>query len=315
MAEICEGDLVRVGVDIGGTDTKIGLVNAAQQLVAFSSAPTHAERPAAEVLADIAQRIRDLLSKQNVRWPQCQGVGFGVPGTVNPKLGLVPYSNNLGWADVPFIETLKPYLPTPIRIANDADCAALGELAAGAGKGFRNIVMVTLGTGVGGGVILDGRLLHGSELGHMVLVENGELCTCGRRGCLEAYASATALKRDVRRITGFDMEPKAIFEAAASGDSTAKKIVDFYIHRLGEGIVNIVNLFRPQILLLGGGLSHQGETLLKPIREMVGRSCFGGAKAGLPEIRVAPLGNRAGMIGAASLFQDLQKPIWPNQNG
>lgn len=302
MAALCDGDLIRVGVDIGGTDTKIGLVNTAQQLVAFSSAPTYAERPAAEVLADIGQRVQNLLSEQNIGWSQCLGVGFGIPGTVNPKLGFVPYSNNLGWADVPLIEMLKPYLPVPIRIANDADCAALGEMAAGAGKGYQNIVMVTLGTGVGGGVIVDGKLLHGSELGHMVLVENGEPCTCGRRGCLEAYASASALKRDARRIAGLDMEPKAIFEAAASGDPTAQKIIDSYIRRLGEGIVNIVNLFRPQILLLGGGLSHQGESLLRPIREMMENSCFGGIKAGLPEIKVASLGNQAGMIGAASLL-------------
>jgi len=302
MKDLCKTGPIRVGVDIGGTDTKIGLVDADQQLIVSVSFPTHAECPVAEVLMDIGQRVQDLLSNWEIGPEQCRGVGFGVPGTVEPQSGIVSYSNNLGWKDVAFVETLKPYLPMPIRIANDADCAALGEMAAGAGKGYRDLVMVTLGTGVGGGVILDGKLLDASEPGHMVIIENGEPCTCGRRGCLEAYVSATALKRDAKRAVGIDMEPKAIFEAAEAGDPALKQVVDIYIYRLGIGIVNIVNLFRPQILLLGGGLSHQGETLLRPIREMVRSSCFGSDEAKVPEIKTASLGNQAGMIGAASLF-------------
>jgi len=302
MKNIYEVGPIRVGVDIGGTDTKIGMVDADEQLIVSVSFPTHAERPASEVLMDIGQRVQALLCSQDIGPERCQGVGFGVPGIVDSLLGIVPYSNNLGWRDVSFIETLRPYLPMPIRIANDADCAALGEMAAGAGKGYRDLVMVTLGTGVGGGVILDGNLLNASEPGHMVIIENGEPCTCGRKGCLEAYASATALKRDAKRAIGIDMEPKAIFEAAMAGDSALRQVVDTYIRRLGVGIVNVVNLFHPQILLLGGGLSHQGEALLQPIREMVQRGCFGGVTAKVPEIRLASLGNQAGIIGAATLF-------------
>lgn len=167
--------------------------------------------------------------------------------------------------------------------------------------------MLTLGTGVGGGIILDGKIYEGkgvggSELGHMVIVEDGEPCTCGRRGCMEAYASATALIREGKRAVGKTLTPEEIFEGAEKGDAVLKEVVDLYIRRLGTGIVNIINIFRPQLVLLSGGVSAQGENLLKPLREIVAKSCFGGDKGELPEIEQAPLGNEAGMIGAASLI-------------
>ncbi len=167
--------------------------------------------------------------------------------------------------------------------------------------------MLTLGTGVGGGIILDGNIftgkaVGGSELGHIVIVEDGEPCTCGRKGCLEAYASATALVRDAKRATGKDLTPQEIFDAAQNGDDALKEIVDLYIRRLGIGIVNFVNIFRPQLVLLGGGLSAQGKTLTAPLYEMMKEGCFGKEKSELPEIAIAALGNRAGMIGAASLI-------------
>lgn len=165
--------------------------------------------------------------------------------------------------------------------------------------------MLTLGTGVGSGIILDGEIYEGkggSEFGHMVIIEDGEPCTCGRRGCLEAYASATALKRDAKRSAGMERTPEEIFGAAAKGDEKMQEVVDAYIRRLGIGIVNIVNIFRPQLVLLGGGISRQGEVLLAPLREMMGEGCFGGEKGELPEIEIAALGNEAGMIGAASLI-------------
>ena len=167
--------------------------------------------------------------------------------------------------------------------------------------------MLTLGTGVGGGIIIDGKIyegkgLGGSELGHMVIVENGEPCTCGRRGCLEAYASATALKRDAKRVTGRDLNPEEIFKGAREGDEKLLQVVQSYIGKLGTGIINIVNIFRPQLVILGGGVSAQGETLLEPLREMMKVGCFGGEKGELPEIETAALGNEAGMIGAASLL-------------
>lgn len=208
---------------------------------------------------------------------------------------------------VPLAKELGAYLPIPVEIANDADCAALGEAVAGAGKDCSDVVMLTLGTGVGGGIILDGdiyegRGIGGSELGHMVIVENGEPCTCGRRGCLEAYASATALKRDACRASGKELTPEEIFALAEQGDAVMKAVVDAYIRRLGLGIVNIVNIFRPQLVLLGGGISRQGETLLAPLREIVKSECFGGEKGDVPEIEAAVLGNDAGMVGSAGLL-------------
>lgn len=298
---------VRIGIDIGGTNTKIGLVDVHQKLIDTVSIPTDAERPAEEVIRSIGGAVLSLLEKNGIAMDQCVGAGIGVPGTVDRGAGIVRYSNNIRWEEVPLAEEIGKYLPIPIKIANDADCAALGEAVAGAGRECSDVVMITLGTGVGGGIILDGEIyegrgIGGSELGHMVIVENGEPCTCGRRGCLEAYASATALKRDARRVSGKKMDPEEIFERAAQGDPVMKAVVDTYIRRLGVGIVNIVNIFRPQLVLLGGGISRQGETLLAPLREIVREECFGGEKSDVPEIEEAVLGNDAGMIGAAALL-------------
>ncbi len=302
-----KADPVRIGIDIGGTDTKIGLVDVHQKLIDSVRIPTNAERPAEEVIRSIGETVLSLLEKNGIAMDQCVGAGIGVPGTVDRKNGVVRYSNNIRWEEVPLEKEMGRYLPIPVKIANDADCAALGEAIAGAGKDCSDVVMLTLGTGVGGGIILDGEIYEGrgvggSELGHMVIVENGEPCTCGRRGCLEAYASATALKRDARRASGKDLDPKEIFELADQGDPVMKPVVDAYIRRLGLGIVNIVNIFRPQLVLLGGGISRQGETLLAPLREIVKKECFGGEKGDVPEIEAAVLGNDAGMIGAAGLL-------------
>ena len=298
---------VRIGIDIGGTTTKIGLVDVHQKLIASTSIDTRAQRPAEEIIEEIARTTQELLDRQGIALDQCTGAGIGVPGTVDRKRGLVIYSNNIRWENVDLAGKMGSYLPVPIRIANDADCAALGEALAGAGRECQDVIMLTLGTGVGGGVILDGKIyegrgLGGSELGHMVIVENGEPCTCGRRGCLEAYASATALKRDAKGATGRDLTPEEIFQAAGEGDEKLQRVVQSYIGKLGTGIVNLVNIFRPQLMILGGGIAAQGETLLAPLRQMMKEGCFGGEKGELPEIEVAALGNDAGMIGAASLL-------------
>ncbi len=298
---------VRIGIDIGGTTTKIGLVDIHQKLIASQVMETRAKRPAEEVIGEIAERILALLEDQGIAMDQCIGAGIGMPGTIDSKKGIVKYSNNIQWENVDLVKIMGQYLPIPIRIANDADCAALGEAVAGAGKECQDVIMLTLGTGVGGGIILDGKIyegkgLGGSELGHMVIVENGEPCTCGRKGCLEAYASATALMREAKKATGGDLNPKEIFEGAKAGDPKLQQVVDNYIGKLGTGIVNIVNIFRPQLVILGGGISAQEEALLAPLREMLKTGCFGGEKGELPEIEGAALGNEAGMIGAASLL-------------
>lgn len=296
---------VRIGIDIGGTDTKIGLVDIHQKLIRQTTIPTAAKRPAQEIIREIGEKALELLEEQGIAMDQCVGAGIGVPGTVDRKNGVVRYSNNIRWENVTLAKEMGNYLPIPIQIANDADCAALGEAVAGAGREYQDVVMLTLGTGVGSGIILDGEIYEGksgSEFGHMVIVENGEPCTCGRRGCLEAYASATALKRDAKRATGRDLQPEEIFRGAEEGDSKLLEVVDVYLRRLGIGIVNIVNIFRPQLVLLGGGMSRQGERLLSSLREMVQEGCFGGAKGELPDLEIATLKNEAGMIGAASLL-------------
>lgn len=298
---------VRIGIDIGGTDTKIGLVDVHNKLLDSVCIPTKAERPADEVIRTVAETALSILDKNGIAMEQCVGVGIGVPGTVDRKKGIVRYSNNIRWEDVPLVKEMSTYLPIPVEIANDADCAALGETIAGAGKECRDVVMITLGTGVGGGVVLDGEIyegrgIGGSELGHMVIVENGEPCTCGRRGCLEAYASATALKREAKRASKKELIPSEIFALAKQGDPAMKEVVEIYIRRLGLGIVNIVNIFRPQLVLLGGGISGQGESLLVPLRRILREECFGGERGDVPEIEEAVLGNNAGIIGAAGLL-------------
>lgn len=297
---------VRVGIAIGGTDTRIGLIDVHQHVIAERMIKTNAERPAEEVVEEIGRTVLALLEQQKIPMDQCVGAGIGVPGTVDRKQGVVRYSNNIRWEDVDIVKEMGKYLPIPIYIANDADCAALGEVTAGAGRDYQDVIMLTLGTGVGGGIILDGNIyegkgIGGSELGHMVIVEDGEQCTCGRKGCLEAYVSETALIRDVRRAVGKELTPEAIF-AAAKKDEAVKAVVDSYIRRLGTGIVNIVNIFRPQLVLLGGGVSVQGEELIKPVEEIMRQGCFGKEKSELPQIKIASLGNEAGMIGAAGLI-------------
>ncbi|HIX36330.1 MAG TPA: ROK family protein [Candidatus Blautia pullistercoris] len=295
-----------MGIDIGGTDTKIGLVDVHQKLIDAVCIPTEAEKPVKEVIQKVGERALELLEKNGIPMDQCVGAGIGVPGTVDRKAGVVRYSNNIRWEEVRLADEIGKYLPIPVEIANNADCAALGEAVAGAGKECSDVVMLTLGTGVGGGIILDGEIyegrgMGGSELGHMVIVENGEPCTCGRRGCLEAYVSITALKREAYRAAGKEMDQEEIFALAEQGDPEMKKVVDTYIRRLGLGIVNIVNIFRPQLVLLGGDIPKQGEALLSPLRRIVEEECFGRDKGDVPEIEEAILGREAGMIGAAGL--------------
>ncbi|WP_330695346.1 type I phosphomannose isomerase catalytic subunit [Mediterraneibacter glycyrrhizinilyticus] len=313
---------VRIGIDIGGTDTKIGLVDAHQKIIDTLTVSTKIGRPAEEIIADIGKGALELLEKNQIPVEQCTGVGIGVPGTVDRKNGTVVYANNMQWENVPLIQEIGQYLPLPVEIANDADCAVLGEMYAGAAKGYSNVVMLTLGTGVGGGVVLDGRLFDGrlaggSELGHMVVCAGGEQCTCGRKGCLEAYASATALVRDAKRamkkdeesllwkLCGSDagqMTAKMVFDAAEQGDASAAHVIDSYVEHLSTGIVNIVNIFRPEVFLLGGGVAGQGKKLTDRINRNLAKYCYAGNRGGIPEVRTAELGNRAGMIGAANLL-------------
>ena len=299
---------LRFGIDIGGTATKIGIVDENDSIVASKKIETKSERKAEEVIESIANAALELLEENNLQLDRFVGAGVGVPGTVDRKNGVVKYSNNIKWTDVKLAKLLEKYLPIPIEAANDADCAALGEALAGAGKNYKNSVLITLGTGVGGGVIINGGLFSGSlsggtEIGHMVISKDGEHCTCGRKGCLETYASATALVREAKKATGTEMLPEDIFAKASGGDDKLKEVVDSYIRNLGEGIVNVVNIFRPEAVIIGGGISAQGEALLTPVRDIVAKECFGSEYSEVPELITAKLGNDAGMIGAAGLVK------------
>ncbi len=299
-------DCVKIGIDIGGTSVKIGLVDKENNIFATTTVDTDNKVSPNEMIKRISDKTLDLLSQEKISVSQCSGVGVGIPGTIDKKNGTVIYSNNLEWENVDFVREFEKNIPLTINIANDADCAALGEVVAGAGKGCNNLIMITLGTGVGGGVIIDGklyegRMVGGCEIGHIVVVEDGKQCTCGRKGCLEAYASATALKRNAKEVFGKDMTPLDVFNLYHSKDERAIKLVDDYISKLGTGIVDLVNIFRPEKILIGGGISAQKDVLLKPLKEKMQKECFGGNRGEIPEIAIATLGNNAGMIGAANL--------------
>ena len=297
---------IRVGITIGSSETQIGLVNDRQQIIAMRSFPTDVIRKAEEFVAEVAQATLDLLEEQSIPLDQCIGVGVGIPGTIDRRKGTVLYSNNLRWEDVDIVRELGRVIPCPVRIANDADCAALGEAVAGAGKDYTDVVMFTLGGGVGGGIILGGQvfeggIMGGSEVGHQVVRVNGRRCTCGRKGCLEAYVSVPALIRSAEEATGRRMTLEEIFRGASKGNIDLQEIVEQYEQMLGTGIVNIVNMFRPQMILLGGTMSAYAPAMTGAIRMMMENDCFGGVHGMIPEIAVAELGSNAGMIGAANL--------------
>lgn len=311
----------RIGVDLGGTNIKVGIVDENKKIIAKKSVKTLSERPYQEVIADMGKAVLSLLDEQKILLTDCVSLGIGSPGVIDAEKGVVIYSNNLEWNYVPLTEELKKYVNLPIYASNDANCAALGEVVAGAAKGTRNALLFTLGTGVGGGIVIEGKVFEGghpggAELGHCVLVVDGELCTCGRRGCFEAYASATALIRNTKRAA--EAHPESLlntlcggdidkidgvtpFDAAKKGDAAGKQVVADYIKYLGEGIADMVNIFRPEVVLLSGGVCNQGEYLTKPVNECVRKACFGGTSCFVPEVTRATLGNDAGIIGAAML--------------
>ena len=314
--------MYKVGIDLGGTNIKVGIVDAEYNIVKQASVPTNNERTHQEVIKDMAMLVKELMEQMNIQETQIQGIGIGNPGMIDAKEGVVVYSNNLRWNNVKIVEEMHQYFDCPVKVSNDANCAALGEAKAGAAKGIPNVVLITLGTGVGGGVVVDGKLFEGghaggAELGHTSLVAGGEPCTCGRKGCIEAYASATALIRDAKRaaikhpdsmmnqLCNNDVEKmngKIPFDAAQAGDVAAREVTENYIMYLGESIADFVNVFRPDVVLLSGGICNQGKNLTDPLNQYIKDKCFGGEKSFIPEVCCATLGNNAGIIGAASLI-------------
>lgn len=304
------------GIDLGGTFVKCGIVSEEGELLIKDKMPTQRGRSFAEIAGDMARLAGALAEKAGV---SLSGAGVGSPGVVDSKNGAIVYSCNLNWRDAALAEEMESVLGVPVCVTNDANAAALGEQFIGAGKGFRNVVFVTLGTGVGGGIVIDGKLFEGfrsagAEIGHTVIRMNGERCGCGRKGCFEAYASATALIRQTRRamekhpesemwkLCGGDPEKvdgRTSFDGMRAGDRTAKTVVKNYIGYLSEGVTNLCNEFRPEAVLLGGGISAEGDTLVKPLSELVDRKVYGGTDYAPVKILKASLGNDAGMFGAA----------------
>ncbi|MBR2904233.1 MAG: ROK family protein [Clostridia bacterium] len=308
-----------IGIDLGGTFIKGGVVDANGKVLAYDKAKTGGECGAKAVTENIAAVVADLLKTTGLDKDSIVGIGMGAPGMIDSKKGEVVYSNNLRWAHFPIAAELTALTGLPVKIANDANVAALGEAKFGAAKGCEDVVMITLGTGVGGGVVVGGKIMEGNksagaELGHVVIEGDGKQCTCGRRGCLEAYASATALIRDTKEkmlehpdskmweIGSIDdVDGKTAF-AYREKDVYAKEVVEEYIRQLGFGIVNFANIFRPEKILLGGGVCAEGDNLIKPLQAIMDRDLFGGDQGPAVPICVASLGNSAGILGAAALW-------------
>ncbi len=310
---------MRLGIDIGGTSVGCAVVGEGGEILAQKSIATHANRPYDAVIRDVANAALAAAEIAGCGLDAIELVGVGCPGILDRKTGVVIYSNNIAWENVPLVEELRRYLPKPIFVDNDANCAALGEFICGAAQGAASSVTVTLGTGVGGGIILDGHLLGGfnsaaNVVGHSVIVSGGEQCNCGRKGCWETYASVTALIRMSNqaadqhpqsmlaraRSSGEPFTGKSIFAIAQAGDAAALAVLETYYFYVAEGIIDLINILQPEVIVIGGGLSQIGDALLQPVERHVRRGVYC-KQVPLPRIRIAELGNDAGIIGAAYL--------------
>ncbi len=308
-----------IGIDLGGTNIAAGLVNELGKIVDYQTIATNKARGVEAIVQDMVELCNTMIRKSNLKKEEIHSIGIGVPGFVDSEKGLVVYATNLDIKDFPMGPVIEKKLEIPVYLGNDADCAALGEITSGIAKGCLNAIVITLGTGVGGGIIINGKIFSGSfpgggELGHEVIVQNGRQCPCGRKGCLEAYASATALTQDAKaaalaypdsllsQLTLGDitqMDAKIPFDAAAQGDEIGQQVINEYIGYLATGITNLINIFKPEMIVLGGGVAKQKENLTKPLTEMVKKEVYAGDLR--TKIKVALLGNDAGIIGAAML--------------
>ena len=313
----------KVGIDLGGTNIVAGVVDNKYNIIAKAECKTAVPRPEAEICDSMAAVVKEALKKAKVKMEDVAHIGIGVPGAVNPETRVVETSPNLFFQNWEIAAMMEERLHKYVKVENDANAAALGEFLAGSAKGSKNAIAITLGTGVGGGIIIDGKIYSGSnyagaELGHMVIVKDGNQCGCGRKGCWEAYASATALinmtkeaiknekpefsymlnavNGDLDQVNG-----KTAFDAMKDGDATGTEVVNKFVSYLATGIVNVINIFQPDVLCIGGGVSRQGETLLAPLRAIVEQERFTKHNEKQTIICAATLGNDAGIIGAALL--------------
>lgn len=314
-----------VGIDLGGTNLKLGLVSAEGEILDRLSTATEADRGPDHVLERMAQAVRDLCKQAGIDTGDVAGVGVGAPGPLDSKNGIVLFTPNMaGWKNIPVRDTLHEKLRLPIRLENDANVAAYGEFRCGAGSTVRNMFLLTLGTGVGGGIILDGRLHRGAtdtgaELGHIVIQHGGRRCGCGTRGCLEAYASATAVVGRFREaldagesssLAGTeDVTCEDIFDAA-QGDDLAARIIKETAEYLGVGIGSIIQVLNPEMVVLTGGMMGAGDAFLECVRRHVRETVFESAWEAC-EIRWSTLGGDAGVLGAALAAEALDRTGQP----
>ncbi len=320
--------MYRIGVDLGGTNIAVGLVSNSNGIFKLEnklSRPTGRERAGEYIVADIAEACRELCAEADVTLKDIEAIGVATPGIANHDEGIVEYANNLKFKHFPLAKMLSEQLGFEnVHIENDANAAAWGEAVAGAAAGSKNSVMITLGTGVGGGIIIDDKIYSGfnyagAELGHIVIHHNGRQCSCGRKGCWEAYSSATGLinmtKEKIAESEAAGEQTlmskiaeergkingRTAFDAMRLGDKAAEEVVDEYIGYLACGIANIINIFQPEILTIGGGISNEGQLLLDLLLPEVRKEQYGCGFVPLTDIRIAKLGNDAGIIGAAML--------------
>lgn len=310
---------MKIGIDIGGTTVSAGLVDENDRILWKKKIETRAWQTPERVILRIGDMVQSLLKEAEVEAGTLTHIGVGCAGLIDRTNGEVIYSNNIEWQHVPLGEMLGERFGCKVYVDNDAVCATLGEFVAGAGREADSMVMITIGTGIGGGLILHNRLYHGRNgaagiLGHMVIKKDGLPCNCGRRGCFEVYASVTALIREAEAAAercqdsvlarlkeeNGKLDGMTIFQAIAQEDACALEVFDTYTSDLASGIGSLINIFNPQIFVIGGGLSGEGERLLAPVRNKVKTQLYCGSLA-MPAIRAAQLGNDAGIVGAAAL--------------
>lgn len=308
-------------IDLGGTNIGIGIVSEEGELVFKTSVPVEDNKNHVALLTQMAEGTKQCIEECGIAKEDIIFVGIGVPGLIKGPKGPVILAANINWHNVDAVSFLEEKIGLPVYLGNDADCAAMGEYYAGSGKQYKSLIMITLGTGIGGGAVADGKLFpgfngFGGEYGHIPLVHNGVQCACGKKGCFEVYGSANALKRETREAAEANPESliwelcegdldniggRTAFDAAEQGDKTAKAVVEQYIDYLADGISGIVNMYRPEVIILGGGVSNQGASLLDPLNEKVAKLCVASETIEAPKVVKASLGNSAGIIGAGLL--------------
>lgn len=310
-----------IGIDLGGTNIVAGVVDEQYNILAKASTKTNCPRPDREIARDMAKMAIQAVENAKLTMEQIEWIGIGTPGIANSRDGIIEYSNNLGFVNTPMVKYIQEDIDKPVFVENDANAAAYGEFVAGAAKGANNAVCITLGTGVGGGIIIDGKIYAGSnfagaEIGHTVISVDGPQCTCGRKGCFEVFSSATGLIRMTKESMAKNpdssmhklvtersgkVSARIAFDAMRMGDAAAKAVVDDYIKYLAAGITNTINTFQPDILCIGGGVCNEGDALLLPVKELVAKEVYTRNSKQNTQIVIAKLGNDAGIIGAAFL--------------